>query len=357
MRDPLAHAGLSPLARQALAVLRAGWEQAFAPAMHVMHFPRAQGFQGEQERYTGDVFARALITDALQDADAVLGGELGPMIAREIAYLIGVRRQDGIGGWSYFPDLIELPPDIDDLAQVMLALMRAGQDPLRYGGAALETALRDGSGADGAIDTWIIPRGQRSAAQACQSEWVRLAWGGGPDVEVMANLLHVLGLLDGARHAQAIVAGANYIAARQEHDGAWRSSWYHGPFYGTYQCLRLLAGIVPHHPAVRRACAFLLERQRPDGAWGLQPDGDGDPLSTALAVLALHASRCAGHLEAARAGLRSMAALGQGAPWPAVPFIRMDLGRASGHVHQTLTYQSDLVTSAFVLKAACAVPD
>lgn len=356
MRDMAAAATLGPLARQALALLADAWEQGFAAAAHHMHFPRAQGFLAEREWQAGDIFARALITDALQDANVLCGGQLDAMIARELDYLVGARRQDGVGAWSYFPGLLELPPDIDDLAQVMLALMRGGRDPLPYCAAALETALRDGRHDDGALDTWIVPGTGRNAVQQRQAQWVDQAWGGGADVEVMANLLHVLGMLDARAHAATIVAGANHIATRQLANGAWQSSWYHGPYYGSYQCVRLLAGIAPQHPAVRRTCAFLRQSQLSDGAWALTPAGQADALASALAVLALHASRRDDALDAARAGVRALADLGRNGAWPATPFIRMDLGRAGGQVHQTLTYQSHLVTAAFVLKAACAVP-
>ena len=356
MRALAAAGGLGPLALQALALLTNGWEQAFGSAAHLMHFPREQGFQGQREWHSGDIFARALITDSLHDANALCGGQLDAMIARELDYLVGARRQDGVGAWSYFPELVELPPDIDDLAQVMLALMRGGRDPMPHCAAALQTALQDGRHDDGALDTWIVPRARRSAAQQCQALWVSQAWGGGADVEVMANLLHVLGKLDARRHGSTIVAGANYIAARQLASGAWQSSWYHGPYYGCYQCLRLLAGIAPQHPAVQRACTFLLQTQLSNGAWALTAAGHADALSSALAVLALCASRRDDAIQAARAGVRALAELGRSGPWPAVPFIRMDLGRADGKVRHTLTYQSELVTAAFVLKAACALP-
>jgi squalene-hopene/tetraprenyl-beta-curcumene cyclase len=310
-----------------------------------MDFPAAQGFSGSADSQLGDVFGRALIADALQDAGAEAHGHL---IDDTIEHLLTRRRNDQLGGWSYFPGLAELPADADDLAQVMLLFWRAGRRDLieRYCEVPLEVLLAQAN--DGAIPTWILPDQPRTPGQALQAEWVRLAWGSTADPEVVANLLHALAHYDLVRFGPVVVAGANWLASSQHDDGSWPSTWYHGPWYGTWQAVRLLAGITPHHPAVARARAFLIDSRLPDGGWGL--DAASDPLSTAFALLALAATRVPVPPEVAASGLRAMHPIDGN--WPAVPFIRMQLGRTGPGPVKVLTYASRTVTALFVLKAA-----
>lgn len=342
------------LARDALFALVRQWQRGFDEARHVLPFPPEQGFSGSRTLYAGDVFARALICDALCDAHEHWG-QLDALIDAEIEHLLAARRTTGVQGWSYFPEVSELPPDADDLAQVMTVLARRGRRAsLRETcEPPLEVLLRDNARPDGSFETWIVPRDRRTAEQQLQAEWIERAWGGGCDVEVVANVLHALRLYDAARFAEPLAAGARYLTGCQAPDGSWPSTWYWGPYYGTYAVLRVLAAVPEAGAAVRAGAAFLSGAQRADGSWGW---GEcGDPLSTALALAALAGAgaleTCAGapalaYLEAAR---------GDDQLFTATPLVRMDLGRATGHVHQTLAYGSRAVSTGFVLKAALAV--
>jgi squalene-hopene/tetraprenyl-beta-curcumene cyclase len=336
------------LAGAALGALLAAAEDGFAEAAHVMDFPRAQGFSGPAESQRGDVFCRALIGDALQDAG---GAAPDRLIEDAIGHLLARRRTDALGGWSYFPELTELPPDADDLAQVMRLFLRAGRrDLVEHHCEAALTVLLAGA-RDGTFPTWILPDPPKTAEQAMQAEWVRLAWGSTVDAEVVANLLHALLGYDITRFGPAVVAGANWLAAQQHEDGSWPATWYHGPWYGTWQAVRLLAAITPSHPGVARAREFLFQGRQSNGGWGL---GDAsDPLSTALALLALAATRAPVPTGIVTSGLRAMAPPDSG--WPAVPFVRMTLGRAGNGPVTVLSYGSRTVTALFVLKATLAL--
>ncbi len=170
-----------------------------------MVFAAEQGFTARRETQAGDVFARALIADSLCDAKALAGSPLEGWIAYEADYLLSTRRPGPMDGWSYFPDLPELPPDADDLAQVMQVLLRSGRrdDVTATCEPALRVLLTDGAHPDGSFETWIIPAAGRTTEQQRQAEFVRLAWGRGPDSEVMANLLYALALYDPARFQDA----------------------------------------------------------------------------------------------------------------------------------------------------------
>ena len=340
------------VANRALAHVLSGADDSFSEAAHTIAFPRAQGFLADRDEQRCDVFARAIIACALHRAQDVLGVRLDELLSRERDYLLGARRTDGIGGWSYAPALAELPPDADDVAQVMLALLAADEREAIEVHAipAASALLRDGALPNGGYRTWIVPRAPTTDAQRLQATWIREAWGDTFDAEVTANFLYALGAYNVERFADAIVSGANAVASAQEPDGSWKSSWYHGPFYGTYMCLRLIAGIAPQHPSVASGTKFLLASQRQDGSWGVGTRGD--TLSTALALLGLHASRSHGVRAAVARGIAALDTAGD--DYGLVPFIRMDLGRATGVPTATLTYASTTITAAFVLEAACA---
>lgn len=329
-------------ARAALAFLAEQSRHGFPDAMHSLPFPRAQGFDAAEDVQHGDVFSRALIADALLDARDG-GAAVEPIIAGEVDHLLRQRRSDGVGGWAYFPRLPELPPDCDDLAQVMQVLLRSGRtDALA---AYCETSLSLLAERRGRFSTWIVPEHGRSPIEDRQADWIAAAWGDTEDAEVIANLLYALRLYDAGRFARSIHDGAHALCRMQCGDGSWRAGWYHGPFYGTYAVLRLYRAIGATGVPIARAAAFLRRAQRDDGGWGLAEE-PSDPLNTSLALLAL---RYAGE----PLDLPSLLT-GDDPEWPDVPFIRMELGRAGGGVRNVLTFGSPSITAAFALKAALA---
>ena len=333
------------------------WCEDFPDAVHVMAFPFLDGFRNDSERQVGRVFPRAIIADALTDANEVWNGQLDPLLLEEVDAIVAERRVDPEQGWAYFPELSELPPDADTLAQVTQVLVRNGAgDALdAYARPLLDLAV-DTAPADGAVSTWLLPGSGHTAAQDRQREFVRLAWGDTLDPEVIANFLHAVALLDdGDRYPGLLVAGARHLAGAMEPGGWWRSTWYQGPFYGTWVALRLLRRVDGDVPT--ESVDFLLRRQRPSGAWGC---GDSDEvLSTALALLGLFEARVPGTpgeatIDAATdRGLDWLAGRSTTARWVGEPFIRMDLHRTGGHP-RTVTWSSPTVTAAYVLKAAVA---
>jgi lanosterol synthase len=109
------------------------------------------------------------------------------------------------------------------------------------------------------------------------------------------------------RHPAALGPGLGRSITRAERrlrklqraDGSWRGVWGVQFLYGTLFGIRGLraAGAEPSDPALRRACHWLLARQRADGGWGEHPDGcraaryvehtRSQVIHTAWAVLAL----------------------------------------------------------------------
>jgi len=370
------------VAMRALKYLLGQWPLEFEEARHTILFPKVLGlgsrsrthagivFRGalmlvlvrlglgsKYEAYTGDIFQRALIADALALADAEFDIGLRTHIEREVHYLLGSRRRDEVGGWSYFPNLDELPPDADDLAQIMQLLTRTGRrkDLMSYCERPLEVLLRDCLHENGSFETWLIPRGNRTASQRRQAHFVNVAWGRGQDCEVNANLLYALQKSGLSRFRPIINNGVRYLESCQGDDGSWSSTWYHGPYYATYMCLRIIAEIAPTSSALRAALGFIEHNQLQDGGWG--SNGVSDPLSTSLALLGVSCdvSQKEKGLAIATRGIEYLEwSTKSPDQWSDCPFIRMDVGRAKGRPGPVLTYKSRTVTAAFILKAAIA---
>ncbi len=336
------------LAWDALRFIIRQWQLGFGETRHIMHLTHKEGFSATQEYHYGDVFQRALIADALCEADHLLHGQLQPVIGYEANYLTSRRLASGVGGWSYFPTVPELAPDADDLGQVMQVLLRTElkEKVAEYCETPLAVLLHDNTRPDGSFETWIVPATGRTSQQACQAEFNQSKWGVGPDNEVMANLLYALEIYDPMRLADTIQHGVNYLESQQEANGSWMSRWYYGPYYGTYVCLRLLAVARPGSPTIRHALRFLRQSQHADGGWGLEEASD--PLSTSLALLGLASVQESvdnpgdlGPAEQALGYLQRSQESDDG--WSSVRFIRPRMNEP---------YSSRTITHVYVLKAA-----
>ncbi len=73
---------------------------------------------------------------------------------------------------------------------------------------------------------------------------------------------------------RAIARGGERIRTLQNPDGSWEGNWGVNFIYGTMFGVRglLAAGSPPQDPAIRRACGYLLARQRDDGGWSERKD-------------------------------------------------------------------------------------
>jgi squalene-hopene/tetraprenyl-beta-curcumene cyclase len=351
---------IADLTRSAIRYLLRDRSRGFPNAAHRMIFYHRKGFTGATALQSGDVFARSLIADALCDARDAGAPNLTEILDSECVYLVDQRQRSDWGGWSYFPGLPELPADVDVLAEVMQVLIRCGctADLRAHAEPPLNTVLRDCVRPNGAIGTWIIPEANTSDLAARQARFVELAWGDTDDVEVIANFLFTLTLYDHLRFDAILRRASPVVRDRQAADGSWQSTWYVGPYYGTYVCSRALAAL-GDELALHRARSFLVNTQREDGGWG-----NGlicSQLGTALALCALSviAQRLGAtpfDSEQMERGVEALArALALRGGWHASPFIRMNVGRPRGEDGQELLYRSCAITAAYVLKAAVAV--
>ncbi|GGP37097.1 squalene--hopene cyclase [Streptomyces abikoensis] len=173
------------------------------------------------------------------------------------------------GGWAFeFEN--DAYPDIDDTAEVVLALKRVRHpDPERMEKAIRRAAnwavgMRSRNGAWGAFDadnTSPFP----NRLPFCDFGEVIDP----PSADVTAHVVEMLAVL-GKQHDPRARRGVEWLLGEQEECGAWFGRWGVNYVYGTGSVVPALvaSGIPVSHPAIRRAVGWLREVQNPDGGWG-----------------------------------------------------------------------------------------
>jgi len=281
------------------------------------------------------VWDTALAIVALGDAGVAAEH---PGLARAAAWLLGeeVRLQGDWaaarpelhpGGWAFeFEN--DNYPDVDDTAEVVLALLRTiDLEPEQTRRAHRHRRRLEGVGPA------VAAQGTRERVQDAIDravEWVEgmQSEGGGwgafdadntralvraipfldfgevidePSADVTAHTLEMLAAV-GRADSEAAHAGLRWLLEQQEPGGSWFGRWGVNHVYGTGAALPALAamGLAPEEEPIRRAVAWLTEHQNDDGGWGEDPRsyddpewigrGDSTASQTAWALLALHAA-------------------------------------------------------------------
>lgn len=205
-----------------------------------------------------------------------------------------------------------LPPDADDTAAALSALLRHGHLPNPDCLLGFQT--------DGYFRCFLDERN--------------------PSVSTNAHVLETFALYlthrpeERPRYAAAADMTARWLLDQQLPDGSWWDKWHASPYYATACCVTAL---LLHEPgaaraAIDRAVRWVLDTQRPDGCWGRW---DGSVEETAYAVLVL--------AKAAR-GTEATQAIARGAAYLADP-------PASGEL-PALWHAKDLYTPVAVVRAA-----
>jgi squalene-hopene/tetraprenyl-beta-curcumene cyclase len=211
------------------------------------------------------------------------------------------------GGWAFEFANVNYP-DVDDTAEVVLALRRiaGGARSLDGLGNRIEDAImravewtegmQCADGGWGAFDVDNIRSLVRELPFLDFGEVIDE-----PSADVTAHALEMLADLGLASTPPARRA-LRWLLAHQEAHGSWWGRWGINHVYGTGAVVPALiaAGVAPSHPAVRRAVAWLGSHQNEDGGWGEDPRSYDDPAwvgrgestasQTAWALLALHAA-------------------------------------------------------------------
>ncbi|MGW7251015.1 squalene--hopene cyclase [Streptomyces decoyicus] len=173
------------------------------------------------------------------------------------------------GGWGFeFEN--DNYPDIDDTAEVVLALRRVEHpDPQRVE-AAVRRAVRWNFGMqskDGGWGAFDVDNTSPFPNRLPFCDFGEVI--DPPSADVTAHVVEMLADV-GRTHDPRTRRGIAWLLAEQEPSGAWFGRWGTNYIYGTGSVLPALAaaGIPASHPAVRRAVLWLERVQNDDGGWG-----------------------------------------------------------------------------------------
>jgi squalene-hopene/tetraprenyl-beta-curcumene cyclase len=168
------------------------------------------------------------------------------------------------GGWA-FEFANDNYPDIDDTAEVVLALRRAGEPERGAIDRGVEWTVgmqcRDGGWAAFDVDN----------TRALCRELPFCDFGeliDPPSADVTAHVVEMLSIL--GRNRPEAERGVDWLLRAQEGDGSWFGRWGSNHLYGTGAVVPALiaAGVPSDHDAVRRAVAWVEAHQNEDGGWG-----------------------------------------------------------------------------------------
>ena len=224
-------------------------------------------------------------------------------------------------GWAFEFDN-DGYPDIDDTAEVVLALRRVTDgggsgDRARRGQQAAARAVRWLIGMqsrDGGWGAFDADNTSRFPARLPFCDFGEVT--DPPSADVTAHTVEALAA-EGLGATKAVRRGVAWLLRAQESDGSWFGRWGANYVYGTGAVVPALiaAGVRPGKPPIRRALAWLVAHQNPDGGWGEDLRSYDDPgwagrgestaSQTAWALLALLAA----------GGPREQASIDRGVRW------------------------------------------
>ncbi len=223
------------------------------------------------------VWDTALAVTAL--ADAGLQPD-HPALVRAGEWLLGeevrrrgdwaVRRPDlAPGGWA-FEFANDNYPDVDDTAEVVLALRRVAHPDAERLQAALARGVAWVIGMQSGSGGWAAFDADNVSTLPLKLPFCDFgAVTDPPSADVTAHVIEMLAAA-GLQRSPVARRGLDWLLRQQERDGSWFGRWGANYVYGTGAVLPALvaAGTDPRRDEVRRGVRWLVEHQSPDGGWG-----------------------------------------------------------------------------------------
>jgi squalene-hopene/tetraprenyl-beta-curcumene cyclase len=173
------------------------------------------------------------------------------------------------GGWA-FEFHNDNYPDIDDSAEVILALRRVQHPDTARLNAAAERGARWTLGMQSRNGAWAAFDADNTSPFPNRLPFCDFGEViDPPSADVTAHVIEMLAY-EGKAHHPATRRGIEWLLAEQETNGAWFGRWGTNYVYGTGSVVPALtaAGLPTSHPAVRRAVSWLASVQNDDGGWG-----------------------------------------------------------------------------------------
>jgi squalene-hopene/tetraprenyl-beta-curcumene cyclase len=173
------------------------------------------------------------------------------------------------GGWA-FEFANDLYPDIDDTAEVILALRRAGVGPGGPGddavrrGVAWTVGMQSRGGGWGAFD---VDNDSDLVGRIPFCDFGEVT--DPPSADVTAHAVEMLAR-EPSTPPGVLERAVTWLSGQQEDDGSWFGRWGVNYLYGTGAAVPALvaAGVPTDDRRIRRAVDWLVEHQNPDGGWG-----------------------------------------------------------------------------------------
>jgi squalene-hopene/tetraprenyl-beta-curcumene cyclase len=183
------------------------------------------------------------------------------------------------GGW-YFEHNNEWYPDVDDSAQVLLALNCVENPREAYQHQVAQRALH-----------WIFAMQCKNGGWASFDkdntkqifEYIPFADHNAmidpPTVDITGRVLEMLANYGYTRRDKRVERAIQFVLQSQESDGSWFGRWGVNYLYGTFLVLRGLEamGIWNHEPAIQQAAEWIRMVQNSDGGWGESCKSYDDP--------------------------------------------------------------------------------
>jgi len=190
------------------------------------------------------------------------------------------------GGW-YFEFNNEFYPDVDDSAQVLLALSKVENPRERYQYDVTQRAIRWIWGMQCKNGGWAsfdkdntkmifqhIPFADHNAMLDP------------PTVDITGRILEMLASYGFTREDPRVAKAIEFIYREQESDGSWFGRWGVNYLYGTFLVLRGLEamGVWNHEPQIQQAAEWIRMVQNADGGWGESCASYDDPAMRGIGV-------------------------------------------------------------------------
>jgi squalene-hopene/tetraprenyl-beta-curcumene cyclase len=236
-----------------------------------------EGWVRRLEACQSPVWDTCLAVTALLDAGVPSDD---PAVVRAADWMLGeeirvpgdwaVRRPNlAPGGWAFEFDN-DCYPDVDDTAEVVLALRRvAHSEPVRLR-AAVDRAVDWTIGMQSRDGGWAAFDADNTRELITKLPFCDFgAVIDPPSADVTAHVVEML-VAEGLAGSPACRRGVAWLLAAQEDDGSWFGRWGANHVYGTGGVVPALigAGVPESSPVIRAAVRWLELHQNPDGGWG-----------------------------------------------------------------------------------------